>query len=213
MRNPLPEYYRALRERFGARNWWPADSPFEVMVGAILTQNTAWPNVEKAVANLKSCGLLDPRKIRALDLPTLSAAIRPAGYFRVKAHRLKNFVTWYLKAYGGDLRRMMDVPTSRLREELLSVKGVGPETADSILLYALGRPSFVVDAYTYRVLTRHHLVPEDAGYDEMKDFFESRLPPDVPRYNDYHAQIVEVGKTYCRSKPRCEECPLRPFLP
>ena len=210
MKRTLLKYYRALRKRFGDRDWWPGDTPFEVMVGAILTQNTAWTNVEKAIHNLKSTGLLDPRKIAELSPGTLAAAIRPAGYFRVKEKRLRNFVNWFLEEYGS-VEAMKEAPTDRLREELLAVNGVGPETADSILLYALGKPSFVVDTYTYRVLTRHELVGEEATYDDMKDLFESNV--DGALFSDYHAQIVQVGKEYCRPKAKCEECPLKRYLP
>ncbi|MHC4606177.1 MAG: endonuclease III domain-containing protein, partial [Planctomycetota bacterium] len=209
----LLRYYRSLRRHFGHRDWWPGDTPFEVMVGAILTQNTAWTNVEKAIANLKSCGALDPRRMAAIDARTLAAAVRPAGYFRVKARRLKSFLSWMSREHGLDVRRMKRVPMERMRNKLLSVKGIGPETADSILLYALGKPTFVVDAYTHRVLTRHGLIHEDAGYDEMKELFEAHLDRDLGLFQDFHAQFVAVGKDFCRPRPRCDACPLRPLLP
>ncbi len=212
-RADLRTYYRALRKRFGHQKWWPGETPFEVMIGAILTQNTAWANVEKAIATLKAHDLLDARRIDTLDADTLALAIRPAGYFNVKAKRLKSFVRWFLERFDGSVARMQAVNSSQLREELLGVNGIGPETADSILLYALDVPSFVVDQYTYRLATRHQLAAEDASYDELKDLFESGLPRDRALYNDFHAQIVAVGKSYCRPTAKCEECPLKRYLP
>jgi endonuclease-3 related protein len=181
------------------------------MVGAILTQSTAWTNVEKAVAALKERGLLEPRRLLSLPPAALARLIRPAGYFRVKARRLRSFVAWYLTRFGGDVRRMRRVPVPRLRKELLEVHGIGPETADSILLYALGLPSFVVDAYTKRVLTRHGLAPADVEYAGMKALFEGSLPHDAALFNEYHALLVAVGKEHCGPTPRCETCPLRRF--
>jgi endonuclease-3 related protein len=209
----LPAYFDALLAHYGPPKWWPADTPFEVMVGAILTQNTAWKNVEKAIHNLKTYELLDPRKIHELDQDTLALAIKPAGTYNLKAARLKGFVAWLLERWGGDLEKMKQAPPERLREELLAVKGIGPETADAILLYALGMPSFVVDAYAHRVLTRHELALDEAGYDDLKEYFERNLPRDAKLYNDFHALIVSVGKEFCRPKARCEACPLKKFLP
>lgn len=208
MKSKLLDYYKALRKKFGPQRWWPAETSFEMMVGAILTQNVAWANVERAIVNLKAMNLLSPEALDEVDAATLAMAIKPAGFFRVKAKRLKNFIAWYVQA--GDLTTR---GTAALREELLAIKGVGPETADSILLYGLGRPSFVVDQYTYRVLTRHHLAPEETTYDEMKDLLESSVPKDVALYNDFHAQIVRVGKEFCRARPLCEKCPLKRYLP
>jgi len=210
---PLREYFDALLAHYGPPKWWPAETPFEVMVGAILTQNTAWKNVEKALQNLKTYDLLDARKIHELDQDTLALAIKPAGTYNLKAARLKGFVAWFLERFDGDLERMKQVPTSRLREELLEVKGIGPETADAILLYALGMPSFVVDAYSHRVLTRHELALDEATYDDLKEYFEKNLPRDATLYNDFHALIVSVGKEFCRPKARCDSCPLKKFLP
>jgi len=209
----LPTYYRDLLRHYGPQEWWPGETPFEVMVGAILTQNAAWKNVEKAIATLKAYGLLDPHKIHELDQDTLALAIKPAGYFNVKAKRLKSFVEWFVTKHGADVKSLRRIPPDRLREDLLSVKGIGPETADSILLYALDVPTFVVDAYTYRVLTRHGLIGEEATYDDMKEFLEKRLPRDIPLFNEFHALIVAVGKQFCRTKARCEECPLKSHLP
>ena len=210
---PLKEYFDALLAHYGPPKWWPAETPFEVMVGAILTQNTAWKNVEKALRNLKTYDLLEARKIHELDQDTLALAIKPAGTYNQKAARLKGFVAWFLERFGGDLERMKQVPAERLREELLEVKGIGPDTADAILLYALGMPSFVVDTYAHRVLTRHELALDEATYDDLKEYFEKNLPRDAALYNDFHALIVSVGKEFCRPKARCEECPLKRFLP
>jgi len=209
----LTKYLDALRAHYGPQKWWPADSPFEVMVGAILAQNTSWKNVEKAIRNLKVYDLLDARKIHELDQDTLAMAIKPAGTYNLKAARLKGFVAWFLERFGGDIDRMKQASPDRLREELLEVKGIGPETADAILLYALEMPVFVVDAYTHRVLTRHELAMEEATYEDLKEYFERHLPRDAKLYNDFHALIVAVGKEFCRAKAKCEECPLKSFLP
>lgn len=211
MKPDLRAWYDALRERYGPQRWWPAESPFEVMVGAILTQNTSWSNVEKAVSTLKIFGLLDPHRLAECDPGTLEEAIRAAGTFRVKARRLRAFLDWYVTRHDADLEGLRARPG--LREELLAIPGIGPETADSILLYAFGRPTFVVDRYTWRILTRHDAVLDDAGYDDMKELFESRLPRDAALFNDYHAQIVRVGKEHCRATAKCEGCPLERFLP
>jgi endonuclease-3 related protein len=207
----LRRYYAALARHYGPQHWWPGDSPFEVMVGAILAQNTAWANVEKAIARLKARGWLDARRIDALPAARLAAAIRPAGTFRVKARRVKSFVRWFVRRYGGSAARMQRSPPGR--DELLALDGIGPETADAILLYAAGVPTFVVDAYTRRVAARHGLAPEDATYDELKSLFESSLPRDRRLFSEFHALIVAVGKEHCRATARCEGCPLRRFLP
>jgi len=210
---PLKKYFDALLAHYGPPKRWPADTPFEVMIGAILTQNTSWKNVEKAIHNLKVYDLLDAGKIHELDQDTLAMAIKPAGTYNLKAARLKGFVAWFLERYGGDVERMKQASPDRLREELLEVKGIGPETADAILLYALGMPVFVVDGYTHRLLTRHELALEEATYEDLKEVFERALPRDAKLYNDFHALIVAVGKDFCRPKARCEQCPLKQFLP
>ena len=209
----LLTYYKKLYKRFGPRHWWPGETPFEVMVGAILTQNTNWVNVEKAIANLKAYNVLSPKRLYEIDISILASLIRPAGYFNIKAKRLKTFIKWFMESYDGKIEKLKTVDTATLREQLLSVKGVGNETADSILLYALDKPTLVVDAYTYRVFSRHRLIPEETTYEEIKDFFESNLKRDLKLFNEYHAQIVEVGKTFCRTKPLCDKCPLKQFLP
>jgi endonuclease-3 related protein len=209
----LMQYYNALLKKFGKQKWWPGETPFEIMVGAVLTQNTNWKNVERAILNLKERDLLDPHKINQLDIFVLGELIKPAGYFNIKAKRLKNLVSWFVENYNGNIEALKRQDFNLLREQLLNVRGIGRETADSILLYALEYPTFVVDAYTYRVLLRHHLITEDADYEEIKEFFESNLKKDTKLYNEFHALFVAVGKNYCKSKPICEKCPLERFLP
>jgi len=204
----LMDSYRRLRARFGYRNWWPADSPFEVCVGAILTQNTAWRNVVKAIANLKAASALDSFTIYDLAQADLAEMIRPCGYFNVKAARLKNLVRHVMEKHAGDLDEMFALPQEALRRELLLINGVGKETADSILLYAANKPVFVVDAYTKRVLFRHGMLQGKQDYDSMQEFFHRGLERDLDLFKDFHAQFVAVGHTYCKTKPLCTECPL-----
>ncbi len=204
----LTEIYELLHEAFGPQHWWPGETPFEVITGAILTQNTSWTNVEKAIANLKAAGCLSPEALYRIELSRLAELIRPAGYYNIKAKRLKTFLEWLFDSYGGNLANLEPVATSRLREELLAIKGVGRETADSILLYALGRPVFVVDAYTARIAVRHGLIEPDADYEQLRELFESNLPQDTQLFNEYHALLVRAGKEFCRPKARCPGCPL-----
>lgn len=202
--------HRALGAHFGPLNWWPGQTPFEVCVGAILTQNTAWSNVEKAVANLKKRRLLTPRKIHGLPVDELASLIRSSGYYNQKARRLKDFVAFLYERYGGRVSEMRRRPMEILRGELLALKGIGPETADSILLYALDMPVFVIDAYTKRIFSRKGAMDEKMSYDEAQRFFENRLPQDPGLYNEFHAQIVNLGKDFCRRRnPACESCPIR----
>jgi endonuclease-3 related protein len=203
--------YRQLLDRFGPQRWWPGETPFEVAVGAILTQNTSWTNVAKAIANLKAAGSLDPLKLHEMDTEELELLIRPAGYFRVKAKRLKSFINWLYERYGGNLKNLEPVGTTRLREELLGISGIGPETADSILLYALNRPIFVVDTYTARVMVRHGLIGPELDYDQLQGLFMSNLEPDPALFNEFHALLVMTGKDYCRPRPKCSGCPLEPL--
>jgi len=214
---PLPQFYSALYAAVGPQHWWPARTAFEVIVGAILTQNTAWVNVESAIANLRRERLLTPRGLERVPYARLARLIRPSGYFRQKTKKLKAFVGFLRREYGGSLARMFRTPTAELREKLLTVHGIGPETADSILLYAGNHPVFVVDAYTKRVLVRHGLAGEKADYEEIRAPFEnpsSGLPRDPQLYNEYHALLVQVGKNWCRPREaRCSECPLGKFLP
>ena len=204
----LIDIYHALLERFGPQHWWPGETEFEMMVGAVLTQNTNWGNVEKALTNLKNAGLLTADKIDKLPPQRLAELVKPAGYFNIKAKRLKNLIHWLCATYDGNLDNLRPLSVDRLREELLSINGVGRETADSIILYALKKPTFVVDAYTHRILSRHHLIDREAGYEDIKEFCQSHLPEDVQLYNEFHALIVKLGKTYCKTRPQCPGCPL-----
>ncbi len=207
----LRQFHQAMLGRYGPQHWWPARAPFEVVVGAVLTQNTSWTNVEQAIARLDAAGALDPHVLDAMPPGRLAELIRPAGYYNLKARRLKELVGWLVAAYDGDLERMRRVPPAAMREQLLAVRGVGPETADSILLYALGHPVFVVDAYTYRVVVRHGLLAPPTDYDELKGLFQDHLPADAAMFNEYHALLVRVGKEHCRRRARCEACPLQAF--
>jgi endonuclease-3 related protein len=209
LRRRLLRIYAALLARFGPQRWWPARSRFEVAVGAVLTQHTAWGGVERAVARLRRGGWLEPRRLAALPLARLGPLIRPAGTYRVKARRLQALARWLVARFGGRLERMEREPLAALRADLLGVPGIGPETADSILLYAANRPVFVVDAYARRVLFRHRLVPRRIGYEALRALLEAHLPRDPRLFNEYHALLVAVGKRYCRARPRCEGCPLR----
>jgi endonuclease-3 related protein len=202
-----------LTEKLGPQHWWPARTPFEVILGAILTQNTNWTNVERAIANLRRERLLSPLAIERVPLGHLAILVRPSGYFRLKAKKLKAFVHFLRREYGGSLARMFRTPTAELRKKLLGVHGIGPETADSILLYAGSKDVFVVDSYTKRILTRHGWADEKAEYEEMRALLENNLPRDLALYNEFHAQFVQVGKNWCRPRePRCGECPLGHFL-
>jgi len=204
----LTEIYQLLSDHFGPQNWWPGETQFEIITGAILTQNTNWANVEKAIANLKSAHLLTPEKLYQLNVSELAELIRPAGYYNIKAKRLKNFLSWLFQNYDGQLENLKNIDTDRLRAELLAVKGIGRETADSILLYAFGRPIFVVDAYTARVAVRHRLTEQDADYEQLRELFQSNLPQDSQLFNEYHALLVRVGKEFCKPEAQCPGCPL-----
>jgi endonuclease-3 related protein len=207
-RQVLHDIYERLIRRFGPQHWWPGQTQFEIIVGAILTQNTNWGNVEKAIANLKKQGGLSPEKLHQLNIEFLAELIRPAGYYNVKAARLKHFLDRLFGKFDGNLDRLGQLPTDQLREELLAIKGIGPETADSITLYAFGKPVFVVDTYTGRILGRHRLLEPGAGYEEVRMLFESSLPREVQLYNEYHALLVRLGKEHCKTKAQCPGCPL-----
>jgi endonuclease-3 related protein len=211
-REDLLKIYELLYEYFGDLHWWPADSPFEVMVGAILTQNTAWTNVEKAIKALKDGDLLSPAALFRIDEEILAEIIRPSGYYHVKAKRLKSLVRFFLEEYSGNLERMCAETAPVLREKLLGVRGIGPETADSILLYACGKPVFISDAYTQRILRRHDLIKEDTDIFQIRSLFMTHLPHSVSLFNQYHALLVYAGKTFCRKIPKCSPCPLRILL-
>jgi endonuclease-3 related protein len=201
--------YEILRARFGHLDWWPGDSPFEIIVGAILTQNTAWKNVEKAIAKLKQEKTLSVSAMRRIPLFRLAELIRSSGYFNQKAIKLKTFVAFLDEHYGGSISRMAKAPIEELRPRLLGIRGIGPETADSILLYALNKPIFVIDAYTKRILYRHFYFDKEPTYHEAQELFENNLPPDLELFNDFHGQIVAVGHHYCKPTPKCEGCPLQ----
>ena len=203
--------YDTLNAHFGDLHWWPGDTPFEIAVGAILTQNTNWNNVETAIRALKRVDLLDPHRLYHTADHMVAELIRPAGYYNVKTKRLKAFLVFLHTEYAGDLGRMFAEEIWTLREKLLGVKGIGEETADSILLYAGGKPVFVVDAYTRRILERHALITQDWLYREIQALFMESLPCDVFLYNQYHALFVHAGKEFCKRTPRCDGCPLEPY--
>jgi len=204
----LEEIYRLLFARFGPQHWWPGRTRFEIIVGAILTQNTNWQNVERAIGNLKSAGMLKPEKLHGLGVDELAQLIKPAGYFNIKAKRLSNFLNWLFEDCDGRLEDLDTVNTEQLRDQLLAINGIGPETADSILLYALERQIFVVDAYTARMAARHHLIEPPFDYTDLQWLFTTNLQPDVKLFNEYHALLVRLGKEFCRPKARCTGCPL-----
>ncbi|MBI4710531.1 MAG: endonuclease III domain-containing protein [Nitrospirae bacterium] len=205
----LTGIYNTLYRAFGPQHWWPGDTPFEIAVGAILTQNTNWGNVEKAINNIKKHKALHAKKLHEMPHKDLALLIKPAGYFNVKAKRLKHFLAFLANHYNGSIEQMKSEDAHQLRHQLLEVNGIGPETADSILLYALDKPVFVVDAYTKRVLSRHEIISEKATYHEIQDLFHNNLPQDIKLFNEYHALFVMVGKDYCKPKPKCEKCPLK----
>jgi len=209
----LPQYFNALFRAHGEQHWWPGRTPFEIIVGAILVQNTAWLNASRAIANLRKAKFLTPSAIESVPHPKLARLIRSSGYFRQKARKLKAFVTFLRKEYRGSLAAMFRTPTATLRQQLLAVHGIGPETADSILLYAGKHPVFVVDAYTRRILQRHGLAAGNESYEEIRRLVEKSLPNDPQLFNEFHALIVRTGKLYCRSRaPVCSQCALRPLL-
>jgi endonuclease-3 related protein len=210
---PLVEYYERLYSALGPQRWWPARTAFEVIVGAILTQSTAWTNVEQAITNLKRAKVLTPKALERIPAGRLARLVRPSGYFRQKARKLKAFVRFLRGSYGGSLARMFRTPTAELRKKLLAVHGIGPETADSILLYAGGHAVFVVDAYTKRILQRHGWARVKTEYEEMQALFERHVPRDAQRFNEFHALLVQVGKNWCRPcEARCYACPLVRFV-
>jgi endonuclease-3 related protein len=210
----LPKYFETLFAAHGPQHWWPARTRFEMIVGAILTQNTSWTNVERAIRNLRAANLLSPKGMRAIRASRLASLLRPSGYFRQKTKTIKCFVQFLYKTHRGSLSRMFGTPTELLREQILAVHGIGPETADSILLYAGKQPVFVVDAYTRRILERHSLSHYRAGYEEIRAMLQTSLPRDQQLFNEFHALIVHVGKNFCRpNHPRCSECSLSRFLP
>ncbi|MFH1678906.1 MAG: endonuclease III domain-containing protein [Candidatus Omnitrophota bacterium] len=211
MKNPkgiLEEIYQRLYNTFGPQRWWPGDTPFEVIIGAILTQNTNWSNVEKAIRNLKADNLLNPRALKNISLKRLATLIRPTGYYNQKAKKVKNFIKFLFDNFQGSLKKMFLNDLLILRSQLLEVNGIGPETADSILLYAGAKPIFVVDAYTRRILSRHNLIKGDASYSQIQGYFMDNLGNEAGLFNEYHALLVRLGKEICKTKPNCPVCPL-----
>lgn len=211
--NKFLDIYTALFEHYGPQNWWPAETPLEMIVGAVLTQNTNWKNVSRALANLKEANLLELDSLNGLTHEELADYIRPAGYYNLKAKRLKNLLQLIATEYNNDLKQLFDEELEFSRSRLLQVNGIGQETADSILLYAAQQPIFVVDAYTYRVFSRHNLLEEECSYADIQERFMDSLPREVPLFNEYHALIVRVAKQYCKkNNPCCQLCPLEKFL-
>ncbi len=208
MNRRLLNIFETLLSAFGKRHWWPGDSPLEVIVGAILTQNTAWRNVEKAIGNIKDRGVLDMRALAELEEEVLAEIIRPAGFYRLKSKRLKAFIDGFHSRFDGIVENARGRETQELRNYLLSINGIGPETADSILLYALDYPVFVVDAYTKRFLKNHGLYEGDYDYHKVQDFFMAHLPHDTYIFNEFHALIVCLCQRYCKKTPDCSACPL-----
>ena len=202
----LLNVYNRLIAHYGPQKWWPADEPFEVIIGAILTQSTAWTNVEKAIDNLKVAKKLSSKGIRELSPAELGELIRPSGYFNAKAKKLQAFCQWLAEKYNDSLRQLFSNETVRLREQLLGIHGIGEETADSIILYAAGKPVFVIDAYTRRFIDRIGLNPSGNSYDAYQKLFEENLPADVNLFNEYHALLVQLAKNYCKKRPLCKEC-------
>ena len=205
----LRRIYKKLYAYFGPQHWWPANSAFEVVIGAILTQNTAWVNVEKAISHLKREKLLKPRRLYNTDVKALARLIKPCGYYNIKAVRIRNFLKTLFSQFKGKLSSMFSLQPELLRKKLLEVNGIGPETADSILLYAAAKPVFVVDAYTRRVLLRHKLISRQSEYGQIQDLFEENLPRRLNLFNEYHALIVRLAKEFCRVQPLCHRCPLK----
>ncbi len=209
MKALLMKIYDKLYKTYGPRHWWPGETPFEVMVGAILTQNTSWRNVERAIQELKNRGVLNAEGMRQLRRSQLAPLIRSSGYYRIKAGRLKAFVKFYFEEYDGKVEKMREERLPVLRRKLLEVNGIGPETADSIILYGLNKPIFVVDAYTRRILSRHGMISGSLSYEEIQRLFMKHLPPNKKLFNEYHALLVHLGKTLCKKVPRCDVCPLK----
>ena len=207
----LRKIYKKLFQFFGPQHWWPGNSRLEIIVGAILTQNTNWNNVEKAIKNLKFKKKLSVRALREIPEHKLARIIVPAGFFNVKAKRLKNFIVFISEEYAGSIKKMSQEPLNVLRQKLLTINGIGPETADSILLYACDKPIFVIDAYTKRILCRHNLIEETDVYNDIQKIFMTSLKKDVKIFNEYHALIVKLAKEFCRTKPLCSDCPLKNF--
>ena len=214
MTNYARQIFDQLLKHLGPQHWWPGESPFEVMVGTVLVQNTSWKNVERAISNLRDADLVDPGRLAAVAVDELQDLIRPAGYYRIKSTRLRNLLALVNDRYDGSLEAMRKADSYDLREQLLAVHGIGPETADSILLYALEKPAFVVDAYTHRIFSRHGWIGFDIDYHQLQEEITSQLPQEVSMFNEFHALLVHVGHHYCHKRnPQCDDCPLCDMLP
>jgi len=211
-RERLLKIFDVLLRAFGKRHWWPGETPLEVMVGAVLTQNTSWKNVEKAIASMKARGLMDMGALHAVRTEVLADVIRSAGFFNIKSKRLKNLTSVLCDEFDGSIRKMKLIDTEGLRKLLLAINGLGPETVDSILLYAFDRPVFVVDAYTKRFARNHGLLDDEDDYHRIQDYFQRNLPSDTYLFNEYHALIVALGQTWCKKIPLCGKCPLQEDL-
>ena len=212
MEKKLLKLYKVLYKTFGPQHWWPARTRFEIIVGAILTQNTAWSNVRKAILNLDREKVLSPLSLKNIKKRRLAYLIRPSGYYNIKSDRLKGFVNFLFKKYNGSLRKMFSKDTNSLRQELLQVKGLGKETVDSILLYAGKKPIFVVDAYTKRILSRHKIISDASGYDIVQQLFMKNLPSDESLFGEYHALLVKLAKDICKKIPKCSQCPVKRII-
>ncbi|MDR2018213.1 MAG: endonuclease III domain-containing protein [Syntrophobacterales bacterium] len=208
----LLKIFSILLGAFGERHWWPGDTPLEIIVGAVLTQNTSWKNVAKAIGNMKANGIMDITKLYEIDPRDLADTIRPSGFFNIKSKRLKNVINFIYDQFDGTIENLRTIDTERLRKLLLGINGMGPETVDSILLYALDRPIFVIDAYTKRFLKNHRLYADRESYNDLQDYFQGNLPCDTYLYNEYHALIVVLCQTYCKKDPLCGDCPLKDDL-
>lgn len=208
----LLKFFNKLLFFFGQQHWWPAETEFEVIIGAILTQNTAWANVEKAISALKEKSMLTPDKLRAMSQDEIASYIKPSGYFNQKSKKIKIFLDFFHQSFSSDMEKMRNCDSQQLRESLLNLFGIGRETADSILLYALGKPYFVVDAYTRRIFSRHNFITESENYESIRSFFEQNLERNTYLYEEFHALIVKTGSLYCKKKPLCDICPLKEFL-
>jgi endonuclease-3 related protein len=213
LKDRLLELYRVLHDTFGPQGWWPGETPFEVALGAILTQNTNWRNVARVIAVLKAEDELDPQVLGEMPEAELAQRFRAAGYYNLKARRVKHFLDFFAQRFASSMANMAAADWTTLRTDLLNLHGIGPETADSILLYGLHKPTFVVDAYTFRILSRHGLAIDPCSYEDLRQLFMDRLPPEVPLYQEYHALLVRVGKEFCRPQPRCPGCPLENWPP
>ncbi|KAF5086343.1 endonuclease III domain-containing protein [Methanospirillum purgamenti] len=205
----LISFYQVLHDTYGHQHWWPSDSAFETIIGAILAQNVSWNGAFQAVCALSEAHLLDPHSLYNAGPSLIAPLIRSSRYYNQKANKIMNFLEWFLSSCKGEIAKMMAIPTERARDELLTISGFGPETVDSILLYALEKPIFVVDAYTRRIGSRQGWFKQTATYAQMQEYFMDRLSPDVALYNDFHAQIVNLGNKVCKKNPLCDTCPVR----